>query len=201
MRFYLYDAYKNSTIVFSNLDHLIYYFHHSTFRDWKNTYAKSKKPLRDCHLFHCMAMNFNELSYEPTIDTIFGLSYTRHLMLFDEDDRIVDVRDYRYQILNGLFDVSKFKNKEKPRFTYTYRYDPVPRTGTKHRDYWRPWPKVLGEAKKNEDPEHKPFVKPKRQFQTICDVYCSHDAKIRSNAHDKCWKRKKVKKQWMKNLK
>lgn len=193
-KYFLIDLLKNSTKTFEDKDELFYFL--------------LSGPGKVIELyFNEINMNGNDLE---SIFTIFPnerryLSLRRFLFL-DSKSRIIDIRKWRKDIegfdYNAYKELNCPKNKtfrfwKKQRNAYVFRKGPVPGTGkvSRHRYYKRL--KATQERKYACDKEHIPYIRAKRNFSNIPNYY--DDELIRY--HDSCWKSKKIKRQWMKNLK
>ena len=83
-------------------------------------------------------------------------------------------------------------------YEFVYRQTPVPRTGKRVRGFhcWYRTPKTTQERRWSF--AHGKYVRGKRRAHILPNTW---DDKPRGDIHNrKCWKNKKIKKQWMKNL-
>lgn len=206
MRYQLYNRLDQSVIHFKNEDELIYFFFSNSTSIHILLSAKdsdNKKPLKDCSLFHNIAMNLKEFFASDENQEHDRYYYDKYLLLMDELNRIRDPRDFTYEIINGYYNcknISFLNHKHNICNQYVFRQGPVPHISKIRRKnkMKNSFHKALTEKRKSYDIDHKPFHKPNRNY---INSYNYEGPKIRSNAKDRCWKRKKIKKQWMKNLK
>ena len=180
MKYYLYNLKNNNLLEFENLDELIIYISYFN-SEWGN--EKYNRYLEDIN------MNFNDTRFffwnDERIETI------REYMVFDEDYRIIDIRDYAEKIFNtNYFDVIRSKNKNNIKF----REEPIPRTKKRRNNKYRK-PSYIGELKASE--EYEKYVRLKRKLDIKSLRF------YRPYKHtEKSWKRNtKFRRQWMKNLK
>ena len=191
MKYYVFNLNYNYCQELNGLDELIYYFSKETQEEWWNKNKKYNRLLDD------LAMNQND---KKAFRFDEKLEYTsRSIIVMDENERIIDVRDYEYEILNKIYDKSKisFLNKRKKK-EYTFRQDPVPNISNKwyrHKGFRRI--NVRNEIKQSLDREVKEFTRPSR----ISSLLSFKGFNYKCRHLEKSWKKQKIKHQWMKNFK
>ncbi|MNB85411.1 hypothetical protein D3C81_687960 [compost metagenome] len=193
MKYYIYNSRTNSMITCNSLEDLIRYFSRGNYNCW------GKKDKRNSY-FQDIAMNWNDVKTEVDKSYYNERLYTtthqipRNIMVFDEYDRTIDPRDFKYQILNYVYKYSYQKKTHK----YEFRKDPVPRVRKyrQHRGSFYRHPRTTQEIRFSCDDEVKLFINPSRNIKNLPNAW---DEIPRNRDH--CWKEKRIKKQWMKHKK
>lgn len=188
MKYYVFNITNNSVTVLSNFQELI---------QWCSQFNYQAPEGTKNSLLENLALNFNDTKVNYRWDN-YKKSYVPYLtprkfIVFDEDNRIIDIRLYQKEIINYVSE-----KKEKKTYDYEFRNGPVPHIisdGKKRIRYFR-HPHTLNEMKASADPEVQEFVRAKRRSNNLVNSWHEIPRHI-----DKCWKNKKIKRQWMKNLK
>lgn len=187
-KFYIYNCWKEQYVYSCNtLDELIKYiakFNYSPFLSKKNSN-------RFINSFNCTLKD---------VEFVFDKNkyVLKEYTVFDENFRIIDIRQYKDEILS--YDYLK-RHKAKwatPALEYKYektkpefRAGPVPNTGRRHHGSYYRSPKTFAEIRENANPEYKEFVRKKRLYlPTTWDDL--------PKSYSKSWKdQSKKRKQWM----
>lgn len=212
MKYYIHNLNKKTYFVVDSFDQMIDWFalhnrgryHGLGFWEKKPEKINPKKfSYKDYnYALNHVAMNFNDTEwpgyYEKPVNGMLFPSekVQREIMVIDEMDRIIDPRHYWDKIAVREVKRTSWKRVQQ---SYVYRYDPVPgvhkRKKRKGRSYYRGI-KTTQERRLACDKEIKEFIRPSRNLRNLPNYY---DEKPRNI--DNSWKAKKVKKQWMKNIK
>lgn len=123
----------------------------------------------------------------------------RTYLIFDNQSRIIDVRDYKELILKHEEEWEKICNPSKRMILYQkslpeFRNGPVPGTG-RHKHYFNyRLPKTRNEMRKNTDAEYREYTRAKRRHlpNSYDDIYVYRERNWKSQG--------KYKKQWQKNI-
>ena len=187
-KFYIYNCWKGQYVYDCNtLDELIVYIAKFNYRPFLGK--------RTCNHF-LNSFNCTLKDVEFAFDK--GEYALRKFTVLDENFRIIDVRQYKDQILSCDY-LATHKARWKTR-TLEYKYEktkpefrggPVPMTGRRsHGSYYRS-PKTFAEIRENANPEYKEFVRKKRLYlpTTWDDI---------PKSYSRSWKdQSKKRKQWM----
>lgn len=196
-KFYIFDCCNNVYIrEFNSEDELIDFLGKSFYKCIDGSFYS--KYLNNIN------MNGNDVRISPVFNE--NTDYvTRPFIFIDSDNRIIDARKYREEILkrinSGKYE-HNFSKTEKNlhygdvlcswRGSFRYRIDPVPGTSSRHRYvYFLRFPRTSNEIKQNSIPSHKDFVRPsRRKLPTSWDDIPRYS--------QKSWKEQgKKRKQWM----
>lgn len=121
--------------------------------------------------------------------------FTRQYMFFDGLFRIIDIREFKDEILNFKYPKRTYGWRwwRKPCNLPEFRRGPVPGTGKLRRCYGIRAVKTFREKKSNSNPEIYKYIRPARRSNNLPDLY---DDIWRSSS--KSWKDcTKKRKQWM----
>jgi len=160
--------------------------------------AKEKRNL----LLENIAMNNNDKKLKYDFYYSENVLVPRIYMVYDEFGRIVDPRIYKENILSIKIDPLGRIKKLNPHtgfqsgFTGTKAaVEPIARCGNKFRHYLR-YAKTANEKRNNAIPGYKQFIRGKRKVSHISPAWDDYDVHTEKN-----WKRLKIRKQYMKNVK
>jgi len=110
----------------------------------------------------------------------------------------------RTEIYNDFKEIRAKKHTSKwiefwnRRYDFVYRYTPVPRTGKIRSHFGNYYKRPKTTQERRWSFAHVKYVRGKRRSHVLPNVW---DDKQRGDIDNrKCWKNKKIKKQWMKNL-
>nr|PZN07520.1 MAG: hypothetical protein DIU64_12235 [Caldicoprobacter oshimai] len=189
MKYYIFNIKTNQVRVLDSFDDLI---------QWCAcyNYVTSDGVVRNS-LFENIAMNLNDkkVSYrwDSHLNDYIPYLEQREFIVLDENNRIIDIRLYKEEILN-CSGISKTNTRKK---LYKFRKGPVPNIFKPYKfgKYYRR-PRTTRERKISADPDIQAFIRPKRRSQNLVNYWDDIPRHI-----DKCWKNKKIERQWMKNLK
>lgn len=151
----------------------------------------------------------NAVIYKKSFDSFGGYkcvdrkAFNRRPYMYIEDGRIIDMRLYLPQIKEAMQRFSQCRNK--PQFEYgeqmkighslvRFRIDPIP-NWYRYRGRFYRIPSTLRDKKMNTDPELNCFIRSKRK-----QLPSLFTTEYRSDGCDRCWKRKKIRHQWEKNI-
>lgn len=208
MKYYIFNIKSNTYFVLSSFEQMIEWFarfNKEFFQDLglrnKQIFLNPKKHRYENYnsALNHIAMNKNDMKWSSN-NCLQVKNYTiplekihREIMVIDELNRVIDPREYWYQIATYQ---SKINYQNKHRVSFVFRYDPVPKIRkckSRRSSYYRK-PKTFQERKLSCDKKIKDFIKPKRNMMNLPN---SWDNILRNKNH--CWKAKKIKKQWMKH--
>lgn len=191
--YYIYDCWKNQIIgVFETFDALIERLKKDSreVTPWWSSKTEIKNDFIDN--YNCTGKDTIYYCDGDTYSTGHWEYVLRRWMVFDKNNSIIDIRNYKKDILK--IEKRKYrwyrggmKEKDLPEF----RRGPVPYTGHyKHYRFYRS-PKTRNEFRQNTDAEYKEFVRPNRR-----KLPTAWDEIVRDTP--KCWKdQSKKRKQWM----
>ena len=197
---YLFDFYKNRYVVeFDCEEDLINFLGQAFYKSFWEGYRN--------HYFDEINCNGNDMVNFAGIKNGEDACYIRRYMFIDENNRIIDVRNY-YQEAFDRYKKGMYKYRYDnvcddlqygdilvqrwSKQTFRYRIDPVPniRHGGGYRGYIRHM-KTTQELRQNADVEYEEFVRPKRRKLPTCwdDI---------PRGLQRSWKKQsKKRKQWM----
>lgn len=154
--------------------------------------------------FYNLNMNGNDIAVASFFfDERYDYKLRPYIFL-DSDDRIIDIRDYKEEIVKRVKDRINKENltKKEKDFCYNdvlynqhgrfcYRVGPVPNAFYYRRYHGIRHPKTINEIRQNFIPEYKSFIRPKRKnIPTAWDNI--------PRIPQKSWKKQsKKRKQWM----
>lgn len=200
-KIYLFDFYQNLYVAkFENEENLIDFLGKAFYKPWYGGFGN--------HYFDEINCNGNDtINYFGVKNDDQTTHYTRRYMFIDDDNCIIDIRDYYQEALkrykNGAYEYHNDDVCEELEYgdvliqrwskqTFRYRIDPVPnvRYGGGYRGYYRHI-KTTQENRQNTDPDYKDYVRSKRKNLPTC-----WDEIPR--CLQKSWKKQsKKRKQWM----
>lgn len=126
-------------------------------------------------------------------------TYLRRYCFIDDNNAVVDFRN-DWEKIKKYYEEKNFnysvlwKEKRKHRWYWrfwndsyvpVFRRDPIPYTGKRRGRYFRSF-SCVAEMKMNANPEHKPFVRPKRNKNSLARINYWEDC--RSRGRSKSWK-------------
>lgn len=202
MKYYIVNLKTNKTYVCNELDDMVGWFAQYNHKSWNGKSMENSA-------FDNLAMNPNDRRYESQfIDGHYKkMCLQREIMVLDEDNRIIDPRQYAKQILSIVqwWDRSyserarhRYLSQYKHGGAYPiYRQDPIPHTGNRHchRGAYHRNPALINEKRQSQ--EHKEYVRRGRGLQ-LPEYRWYDDCPSRYN--NRSWKNKKIRKQYMKRL-
>lgn len=188
MKYYIINITKNCVIkVCKDFQDLIMY----CARD--NYYSSWTKNRINNHLFDRLSLNYKD-KYRVKSFKDYEVKYEiRDIMVIDEDNRIIDIRQYKDKIANCKEDYYFYKSKTN----LIFRKSPIPYTKKRRCKIYRN-PKTFQEIRENCDNETSQYIRAKRTRKYLPTYY---DDINRGNYKSKSWKKQKIKKQYMKNNK
>ena len=190
MKYYLFEANQEGWAcknVFTDYDHLIRYL--ASFQSGKLDWSEGK-PYYNNWVLDRISINFQD---EYVTSDWFGNTerYTRPHVFMDEEDRIVDPRDFYDDII--AYEKPPYERKYP---YHVFRRGPVPGTGhRRHGHYWRSvhYGQIVRMIK---HPNFKEYGR-KRRYQNMDQIYFDYPIRY----YDKSWKSStKCRKQWEKNI-
>lgn len=192
MKHYIYHIPTNTVIVCSDFQELIQWFARYNYANFYQNISNS--------MLGEISLNFNDKKVSYRWDdyekTYVPRLVPREIVVWDEKDRIIDIRLYKEDILKAS--PGNRHRKQNRKETYVFRNGPVPQlcSKTKQRRKMFRHPHTTNERSQSSNPDIKPYIRPKRRHKNLVH---SWDEIPRHN--DKSWKNKKIKRQWMKHLK
>lgn len=193
MKYYVYNMRTNTLLLCESLEELIRWCS-------RHNYETGHHQMKNS-LFDDLSLNFNDKKvayywdkdrreYAPCL-------VPREVIIFDENDRIIDIRQYKEEIFRYTWDFFGFCRQTR-KFTDKFRNGPVSniRSKSKKRGKYCRHPYTTNERRLSCDPELKDYIRPKRSHKNLVHAWDEIPRHL-----DKCWKNKKIKRQWMKHLK
>lgn len=136
-------------------------------------------------MFSRIAMNPNDIyGYED-------FYVRRSIMVYDEYNRIIDPRSFKEEIYIS----HPYVKTIGKRYTYIYRYDPVPRTGMGRRNF-RAKRNISTTQERRKACEHDivSFLRPSRNIKNLPNTSSWDDIERKTS---RSWKDIRKEKQWM----
>lgn len=149
------------------------------------------KPIIESTLTHRINYSGND------IGTSLGNVYFRDIMIIDENNRIIDPRKYRDQVLHAF--LTKQNRKYYPSWhhnleNHKFRSEPVPHTGKHTRGWGRNVKHWFKSYREDRIPEYKAYVRKKAMVPNTWESEPFHH-------HEKSWKHQtKCRHQWEKHI-
>lgn len=192
MKYYIFNTRINSTVVCEDFEGLIRYFARFNSHDRFNPKKKYNTAFGD------IALNPNDTKPSFNYKEVVVEYIPREIMVIDEDDRIIDVRMYKDEILN--YNGRLYSYRKRLTVNCVFRKDPVPDIMSKkrHRGTYYKLQHIIGELRQNCDTEIEKYTRKSRNKKKL--IECWWDGIPRNYKDNKCWKNQKIKKQYMKHL-
>jgi len=179
MRYRMWDTLKNTVTVFHSFEEVIAYC--ARYNRWYSWWGSDINIPSNPHLLSYEEANrllreFLAFSPREAYYTVPGLesSGVRNLIFFDPLGRVMDMRDFWYEIANFSYPSLKsqpdwaLRRKGKhPRITVIFRQTPVPHTGRWKKGAVCKNPQTFQERKLSLDEEHAPYIRPSRKARAL----------------------------------
>ena len=198
-KYYLYNNTRGTSTLFENFERLILYI-----QEGNQTEFYGNNKIYNCYL-ESLSMNFKDITHYYCEYSLEHKYYPKEYLVYDEDFRIIDIRNYKNLIFNTHYHnylKNKYdstpkkytcKYKRDRRHIYIFRNTPVPYT-KKNRNHAASNPRVIKEVRDSTGVS-KIYLRNAR-LNSLKDTICEWVYYPRNTS--KCWKdQSNNKKQWM----
>ena len=193
MKYYLYKIREDKWETFQDYDALIRYCAWFVSKD--NYHYMLYWSMRlNCSLFNEINLNGNDtVSYLEYFSPNAGFHYrVRNLMFFDEDNRIIDIKNFKDDIFSCYCE-KRHQYGDREVLKYYFRQEPIKGTGKpRYRKEFRNI-RIKQMLSEISNPETKEYVR-----QTKPDLGINDWGEYSHRYYTKSWKSEKTKKQYMK---